>query len=488
MSGINFKFKWLSFIGKIPKTQTLEEQHTQLLSDHKRYQEFSQSAELQSYLELEKRLSTEAFKKRLESIKADTFEKTPEFKKWSEYQQLKKNSLLKKYFKYKESGLPQWIATFSVTKILDQFNELDKLIQSSSFKTKLNDLKTGKELSGSEEEKQVELHKSLKKNQDIKKYFKIIKSSKYQIYLKVEKSKELKQFNELDELINSQDFQNFKAEKEDTERYKRTAEFQELEGFEALKKRPDFVWYFQTKAKNSFSELESWELTFSDDFKQSNLNTEKWITHYYWGKALLNEGYSLASDKHFLTAGKNIQIKDGILQVITKKESVQGKAWDSKIGFYPREFAYTSGIISTGESFRQAYGKFEAKLKLNASQPVTNAFWLASEKIIPEIDIVKTDEQGKLIFANHWGPQMQSSISKYSNTKYKTDWFIYGINWTPEKIQWTINGVVLKEEFNGVPKEKMYLVLNSGLYADGADNRLPTYFDIDWVRVYQKRK
>lgn len=487
MSGISFKFKWLSFLGKIPSTQAIEEKHQQLLADFKRFHDFEQSESFMSFKELEKRVTSDAFKKKLEAIKADTFEKTPEFKKWSEYQALLKNSAIKKYFKYLDTGIPSQIDAFEKSDTFKRYQELQKITSSASFQSKLKELKASGQLAGSETDKQHQEWQSLQNNADLKFYLKTSKSSKFNRYTQTLKSSELKKLQALEEYIQSEEFKQVKAEKEDKDRYKQSEEYLALQEYEQFKAGADYQWYEATKKKNDFKELDKWELTFSDEFADANLNTEKWITHYYWGKALLNEGYALASDKHFLTAGKNLQIKNSVLSILTKKEAAEGKAWDAKIGFYPREFAYTSGIISTGDSFRQAYGRFEAKLKINSTEPVSNAFWLASEKIIPQIDIVKTDDQGKLVFANHWGPQMQSSIAKLSKPKFKSDWYIFGINWTPNSIQWTINGVTVREETTGVPKEKMYLVLNSGLYVDGNDTKLPAAFEIDWVRVYQPK-
>ena len=74
--------------------------------------------------------------------------------------------------------------------------------------------------------------------------------------------------------------------------------------------------------------------------------------------------------------------------MVTKKESVDGKVWDTQYGFIPRKFDYTSGLISSGQSFRQLYGKFEAKVKVDSEANLTHAFWMVGESVAPQIDIV----------------------------------------------------------------------------------------------------
>ena len=106
----------------------------------------------------------------------------------------------------------------------------------------------------------------------------------------------------------------------------------------------------------------------------SGVDRKKWILRYFWGDAVLNDTYALADEKHLFTDGKNLEIAQGKLKIITKKEKIQGKAWDPKMGFFPKEFNYTSGLISSGKSFRQQYGLFEAKIRFNRSYPVKPCF------------------------------------------------------------------------------------------------------------------
>lgn len=415
MSGIKFSFKLKAAFGSIPTTEKIESTHANLLADYLKFNQFRDSDEFKNFLALEKKVQSDSFKKALDAIKADTFEKTVQYKQWKEFLALKKNSAVKKY------------------------------------------------------------HRALNSSDEQKK-------------LTLAAAPEVKKFKELETIINSDEFKKFKAEKEDKERYKRSEEYLELQRYESISKSAEILWYYKTLKASPFTELEKWQLVFDDEFNDKNLDTSKWITNYYYGKAILNEPYSLSTDKHFPTDGKNIEIKNSVLNILTKKESVKGKVWDPKFGFYEKEFQFTSGMISTGDSFRTDVGRFEAKVLLPDSFPVMNSFWLSTGKMLPEINIFNTQANGKIILANHWGPKVQSSVAKLNGSRFLNKWFIFGLEWTKEKLTWTINGIPVREESNGLPNEPMFIVFNSSIVDESGISKLPSSFQIDWVRVYKKVK
>jgi len=164
------------------------------------------------------------------------------------------------------------------------------------------------------------------------------------------------------------------------------------------------------------------------------------------------------------------------------------------MGFSPKDFNYTSGLINSGQSFRQKYGVFKAKIKVNHSYPVHHAFWMLGEKITPEIDVFKYDKKSKskLSIANYWGnPSNEKEIKKnhssISGPDFSSNYFIYTLEWTPEKLIWKINDVPVFEQTEGLPQEPMYMLLSSGIAVDGIQANLPCTMEVDWIRAYQKK-
>ncbi|HRW64082.1 MAG TPA: glycoside hydrolase family 16 protein, partial [Bacteroidales bacterium] len=265
-------------------------------------------------------------------------------------------------------------------------------------------------------------------------------------------------------------------------------EFKQEQEYKELVKSEKLKWFKKLEKHNEFAKLDEWELTFEDNFDDKKLNSEKWMSGYYWGKNLLNDDYVQVNEKQFFKEA-NLELANSNLKIITKPEKAQGKAWDPKTGFYVKEFDYTSGLINTGQYFRQQYGLFKAKIKVNHSYPVHHAFWLLGEKITPEIDIFKYSKKSasQMEIANYW--DNGSIIAKkqtISGLNYSKDYFIYSLEWTKDKLTWKLNDIVLYEQTEGVPQEPMYIVLSSGIANEG--NVSPCQMEVDWVRAYKRKE
>ncbi|MFC2152991.1 family 16 glycosylhydrolase, partial [Bacteroidota bacterium] len=262
------------------------------------------------------------------------------------------------------------------------------------------------------------------------------------------------------------------------------------EEFKELKNSEKIKWYLKLEKQNNFNKLHEWELTFEENFEGSRLDKDKWMTGYYWGENLLKDNYVQINEKQFFTES-NIEIVNNNLNIITKQEKVQGKAWDPDMGFLPKEFDYTSGLINTGQYFRQQYGLFKAKIKVNHSYPIHHAFWLLGEKITPEIDVFKYGKKspGKLEVANYWNGDGNVKHNKKSlgGLNFSKDYLIYSLEWTKEKLTWKINDVILYEQTEGIPEEAMYIVLSSGISQEGNPS-VPCTMEVDWVRAYKKNE
>ena len=224
--------------------------------------------------------------------------------------------------------------------------------------------------------------------------------------------------------------------------------------------------------------LKADELIFSDEFDGDKLDTKKWLTNYYWGEKLLKDRYSVESDLQAYTEKENFEVRNSILRINTKPQKINGKVWSASNGFTTKEFSYTSGLINSGNSFRQKYGIFSAKIKLG-NPAAKCAFWMLADKITPHLDICRTSG-GKVWFDyfSARGNKVKTSIgSRYSN-----DYFIYTLEWTSDKLVWKINNTEVFSQTTDVPQDPMYLLMAGGL--DKPVNGL-TSMEIDWVRVYK---
>jgi len=299
-----------------------------------------------------------------------------------------------------------------------------------------------------------------------------------------EKSEELEK---LDEYIQSEEFIKIKQflTMKPAERFESTTEYQKETEYATLKKSEKVNWYYKTKKKYPFKEIERWDLTFDEKFNEGNLNKSKWMTQNYWAENSTEEPYAMEDEKSHPTNGGNIEFYDNKARIVTKASKTEGLVWRSEQGFVREHFDYTSGIISTAKSFRQKYGVFNAKIKM-AGGSVAQAFWMVSETMLPHIDIARF-ENGKHYSNYFWqgGSSPNKSISKAGGAKYADEYFIYTLEWTPNKLTWKINGKVFKTQTSGVPQEEMHINFSSSLKKDADENGLPSAMEIDWVKVYK---
>jgi beta-glucanase (GH16 family) len=311
--------------------------------------------------------------------------------------------------------------------------------------------------------------------------------AEYKAYKDFENSDDLKHYLDLEKEVKSNAFRVRKKRMKKGE-YRDSEEFQKETEYQVLKKSEKILWYYKTRKKYPFKEIERWDLTFDEKFNEGELDKSKWMTRSYWGELSMNEPYALEDDKSLPTDGANIDFYDNKARIVTKAENREGLVWRSEQGFVREDFDFSSGMISTAKSFKQKYGVFNAKIKMAAGS-VSQAFWMVSETMLPHIDVARF-ENGKFYSNYFWGGHKspRKSLSKTGGAKYRDEYFIYTLEWTPNKLTWKINGKVFKTQTSGVPQEEMCINFSSNLKKGADEGGLPSAMEIDWIRVYKLKE
>jgi beta-glucanase (GH16 family) len=438
---------------------------------------------------LEKKIGSDSFLKKKASLSKSEFKISEEKKLLDEYADLISSKNFKNYLKLNKSKYQPYYSELHNTPEIKHFEELSAFISSNDFK----------------QQKKAIIKSSFKDTKEfvkLQEYNQLLKSDLIRKYLNFKDSKEFKNYENLEGSLRIQEYEKLKVYIESDKfvqkknyyiqrprkRWKTSSEYALISELDQLQNSDKIKWYLKNKSSKKFAWLEAWHESFSDDFTLGKLDSKKWITRYFYGEALLNDSYSLSHDKHFVTDGKNLDLSASTLRIVTKKENVNGKSWHPSFGFVTREFAYTSGLINSGKSFRQQYGTFEAKIKFCESKRIQNAFWMVSKTMLPHIDIANAGN--KISFNNISGnPNDLKSVTRFSNSvrrsKFSSDYYIYSLEWTPNHLIWKINGVEVASSGKNVPEEPMYLVLSAGLHKD-PNSDIPAQMEIDWVKCYQK--
>ncbi len=194
---------------------------------------------------------------------------------------------------------------------------------------------------------------------------------------------------------------------------------------------------------------------------------------YYWDRTLYGGEYGSGELQIYTRDGN--RVVDGVLYQTATKTPVAHADFES-------------GGITTNGRFEQQYGRFDIVCKMPKGGGQWPAFWLLTSMEnqpnghIAEIDVFEhlTNKPNKMMFTNHWGMNYGSDNHEMdggnvTGFKPQDEYCRYTIEWTPTELVWKVNDVVVARNRSGIPREKMYLLVNNAVGGWGAP--VPDNFD-----------
>lgn len=464
------------FGGKYPSTSKYEAKMEQAVADFERIQKIASSADYAKYKELGATINSADFKSRVNKLKTEKFSDTEAYKKEQEYKRLRDSSDIKQYLKFKSKQMDQRLTMAKQSSDYVRFMELKETVSTPEFKQ----LMTQKDFKTRIEYQTYKDYEKLSKSSAVKFVKKTEGSDAYKNYLHIDGSDRLKKMQELEEYINSSEFKQFKAEMEDSRRFKKSAEAQTIREYESLAKDRDIVWYLKSINNQQFTEIAKRKPTLTEEFDK--YDTSRWGFGYYWGKALANTTYSLQDERQAFVE-KNVRTSNSELTLTTTKEQTKGNRWNPVIGFVSSEFDYSSATINTGNSFRQKFGRFDFKVKMSLSNPVVHNIWMVGEKQVPMINVVTYGADKKSIRVGTVGQNGAKTVT-VDGADF-SEYHIISLVWTSKQLTWYINGVEVYTQKADVPQEPMYINISSNVSAKVQKSEAQTaQLNVDWIRVY----
>ena len=231
-------------------------------------------------------------------------------------------------------------------------------------------------------------------------------------------------------------------------------------------------------------------LIWSDEFETSgNPCNDNWL--YDIGNGSGGWGNN---ESQFYTR-ENAIVQDDVLKIKAKKETYRG-------------YSYTSSRMKTQNKFSFTYGRVEVRAKLPSGGGTWPGIWMLGDDITTvgwpgcgEIDIMehRGNNQGVTSSAIHMA-------AGYGNTPFvherdrvsdvSTNFHTYGIDWTKDKIDFTVDGFVHytyspanKTNSNWPFNKPQFIILNVAMGGSLGGAIDPAFaessMEIDYVRVYQ---
>lgn len=432
------------------------------------------SDDLKRYRELEEEVNSAPFKQRRKEIEQLSYKDSKYYTTEKQYKTLLKMRKLKSYLLINGS---QELKGYEHLKNTDDYQEYMKLgviVRSADFDKKLH-------------ANEYAAYKKCIAQPKIAALIKFENLRHYKEYIEVAGTKLPKEFEQLAAFIQSDDFKKNRKFLMDKNRYQTTDDYKLVQEYEALKKHPDIIKYNALLNDPYFNSMRKWQLVFEDEFDKGHLDVTKWITRYYAGERFLNDTYGVGKDVQLHTAD-NVTFSGSAVRLNFKKESIIGKYWDHKVGIRERKYDYTSAMISTATSFRQRYGRFEAKVKLNRSA-VTSCFWMLGDADMPHVEIMKCQNQGVSMGRCYLHKKtLKNDCHLLKEIELGNEYYIFTLEWTEDKMVWMVNDLVVKEEHENIPDTPMYVVFSLGATDKPADKHVPASMEIDWVKGYRLKR
>ena len=265
---------------------------------------------------------------------------------------------------------------------------------------------------------------------------------------------EVAEYLALSEKIQAPEFQQANAFWKNKKRWFTTPESQQEKRYNELVKHADIVFFFAHTEKE-IAELESYKAVWSDEFEGSKLS-DTWQTGFLYASPALKKDHSHVSEQQAYTQGKNTQVANRSLNILTKKEKVTATAWHPTKGMIPCTFAYTSDIWHTTKAIAPTEGILQAKVrcsgKANHVLCLTNS---NAQKTLPILPANKIEKNA-----------------------------IYTIVWNEKEVINYVNDVEVARSKNPLSGEALHLLVRSYL----PENQKPgtSQLAIDWIRIYTK--
>ncbi len=241
----------------------------------------------------------------------------------------------------------------------------------------------------------------------------------------------------------------------------------------------------------------NFQLTFSDEFNTLDLwNGESgtWDTNFWWGRENGSTLYKNEELQWYVqpdyepTNPVNPFSTDNGVVTITAERAPED------IRPYIENYEYTSGLLTTYESFAQKYGYFEMRADMPENDGTWPAFWLLpkDQSWPPELDVVEMrgQEPNRLDLTAHTKQTgSQTEILSSVNVSDTSGFHTYGVLWTEDDLVWYFDDVEVARTSTPADMHKeMYLLANlavGGIAGEPDDGlAVPAEMQIDYIRAY----
>lgn len=249
----------------------------------------------------------------------------------------------------------------------------------------------------------------------------------------------------------------------------------------------------------------AWTLTWSDEFDGpagASFARTKWVADTG------GQGWGNQEREFYTTRGENIALDGNGHLVITAEAEPSTSTYSCWYG----HCRYTSARIRTEGLFAQAYGRFDARIRIPRGQGMWPAFWMLGDNIgsvgwpsSGEIDVMENiGREPAVVHGTMHGPGYSGASGiggpdTLPTGAFADDFHVYSVEWSPGEIRWFVDDTPyfrttpasLPSGAAWVYDHPFFLILNmavgGGWPGDpDATTTFPQQMVVDYVRVYRR--
>ncbi len=223
-------------------------------------------------------------------------------------------------------------------------------------------------------------------------------------------------------------------------------------------------------------------LIFDDEFNGTHLDTSKWRPNWLGGSDStvtkpINGAEQSCYDPRQVSVGGGALVLRADQRSCTANNGVT--------------YGYASGLVETANHFTFTYGHAEARVWLQGtSGGIANwpAFWLDGTGTWPltgELDVMEG-------LSGHACYHFHSVLGGPGGCAYGglggAGWHVYAADWSPGRVTYSYDGIVVGSITSGITSSPMFLILNLAVGGWGMPTSASSYparMLVDYVRVWR---
>ena len=245
----------------------------------------------------------------------------------------------------------------------------------------------------------------------------------------------------------------------------------------------------------------AWALAWSDEFNGADGSLPDASK---WSIETGGKGWGNQELEYYTGRTKNIYVEHGHLVITARREDYTGKDGVSR--------HFTSARIKTQGKFAQAYGRFEARIRIPYGQGIWPAFWMLGSNVdqvgwpsCGEIDIMENiGREPSTVHGTIHGPGYSGNKGigapfVLPGIRFAEQYHEFAVEWEPKVIRFYVDQHLYatrtpEERPKGtawVFNQPFFLILNVAVGGDWPGNpdpstTFPQRMLVDYVRVYRR--